>query len=221
MIIRLPKSFMFTTRKPKNYAYVSNNILYVHGYVHFESLMYNLSYTVNGYSTCYYCGCELFHSNRTLDHIYPRSWGGISLPNNLQPSCRKCNGAKSDMTPKQFETYRKLISEHDKHEFYQKSLKENRETIKNGSFIVPSDWITMYDSTKLIEELSFKYLEMSKMEKLERYYNKIHQYPHPIVVSSNNWLFKGKHILYHARKINQPIVPAIILENVVVLMNTS
>ena len=40
----------------------------------------------------------LTQKNRTLDHMYPRRWGGVSIPDNLVPSCKNCNGDKMDMT---------------------------------------------------------------------------------------------------------------------------
>ena len=221
MIIRLPENFIYTTSGKQDYAYVKNGMLYIEGFVNFENLMYNLAYSIYGYGVCYYCGEELTTKNRTLDHIYPRSWGGISLPDNLRPSCKACNQKKSDMTPSQFEKFLVLESQGKENTFYQKCLRKNQKIIQSGTFILPSDWVRMYDATKLTECLSFKYLEKSKMGKLAGYYNRVHQYHHPIVVSSNDWLFKGKHILYHARKIGNPIVPAIILDNVVVIMNTS
>lgn len=220
MIIRLPENYFYTAHGPNDYAYVTDNILYIEGFVNFEHLMYNLSYTLNGYGHCYYCGCTLTRSNRTLDHVHPRRWGGISLPNNLVPSCKNCNNEKTDMTPEQYKIFKTIIGSQKQHEFYQKCIKENQEFMKSRRFLVPNDWITMYDASYLMSCLSFKFLEMSKMEKLEDYYNRIGQYTHPIVVSSNGWLFKGKHILYHARKINHPVVPAIVLENVEVIMNS-
>lgn len=221
MIIRLPASYFYKARGQNNYAYVSNNTLYIVGFVNLDYLMYNISYTLNGYKRCYYCGCVLTSSNRTLDHIHPRSWGGVSLPDNLVPSCKNCNKEKSDMTPEQYEKFKTINKSDKQHEFYQKCIQENENFMKTRNFLVPDDWVTMYDASKLIECLSFRFLEMSKMEKLENYFNTIKQYPHPIVVSSNGWLFKGKHILYHARKIHCPVVPAIVLENVVVIMNSS
>lgn len=221
MIIRLPERFMYTTRNPDNYAYVSEGELYIHGYVNFEDLMYSLSYTLKGYSHCYYCGKVLTPSNRTLDHVYPRSWGGISLPDNLEPSCKACNGLKADMTLEQFNKLKKLPNSKKQNAFHTKCVKENEKIIQTGAFILPSNWVTMYDSSAIINNFNFDLLDKSKMKKLSDYYNRIQQYPHPIVVSSNGWVFKGKHILCHARKIHQPIVPAIVLDNVVVIRNTS
>ncbi len=220
MIIRLPENYFYTARGPDDYAYVRNNILYIEGFVNFEHLMYNLSYTINGFDQCYYCGCALTRSNRTLDHIHPRRWGGISLPENLVPSCKNCNGKKTDMTLEQFIIFEKINNSAKQHDFYQKCIQENEDFMRSRKFLIPDNWVCMYDASKLINSLSFKFLEMSKMEKLEDYYNRIGQYTHPIVVSSNGWLFKGKHILYHARKIHRPIVPAIVLENVEVIMNS-
>ena len=31
----------------------------------------------------------------TLDHVLPRSRGGLTVEENLVPACRRCNGAKS------------------------------------------------------------------------------------------------------------------------------
>ena len=40
---------------------------------------------------CAYCAC---HAN-TLDHVRPRSRGGMTVEENLVPACGRCNGAKS------------------------------------------------------------------------------------------------------------------------------
>lgn len=221
MIIRLPRNFIYTTRDTNSYAYVENGILYVKGYINYEALMYNLAYKLKGYDRCCYCGELLTHNSRTMDHIYPRSWGGISLTNNLLPCCKNCNHTKSDMTPSQYKKFQKLNSVKAQHSFYQNCIRENEKIVQTGNFILPPDWITMYDASKLMQFISFNSLEKSKMKKLEEYYERYHQYPHPIIVSSNDWLFKGKHILYHAKKINTPVVPAIVLDNVVVLMKSS
>jgi hypothetical protein len=41
--------------------------------------------------TCAYC---TEHAD-TLDHVLPRSRGGMTVAENLIPACRRCNGAKS------------------------------------------------------------------------------------------------------------------------------
>lgn len=221
MNIRLPEGFSYAEKDRDDFAYVDDDILYVYGYINFEHLMYDLSYALHGYSRCYYCNRLLTKSNRTLDHLNPRRWGGISLPDNLVPSCKDCNQTKTDMTLRQFEKFKTLDTKNQQRGFYEKCTADNEAIIKTGKFIMPQEWITMYDATGLIEKFSFEHLDPTKMQKLGAYYNRVHQYTHPIVVSSNDWLFKGKHILCHAKKIHRHIVPAIILENVVVMESTS
>lgn len=45
-------------------------------------------------SRCGYCGDEL-NSDFEIDHVIPKSRGGIDLLYNLLPSCRRCNRIKS------------------------------------------------------------------------------------------------------------------------------
>ncbi|TWD86060.1 HNH endonuclease [Variovorax beijingensis] len=52
---------------------------------------------------CYCCGDTLWSPDFetplreiSLDHIWPRTLGGISTPDNLLPICAPCNGAKED-----------------------------------------------------------------------------------------------------------------------------
>lgn len=47
---------------------------------------------------CQYCGSE---NNLTIDHIKPRSRGGLDIPSNLVTACFKCNLIKNNRTPKE------------------------------------------------------------------------------------------------------------------------
>lgn len=61
---------------------------------------------------CQYCGLKAgqFHpmlhkklavGDLTLDHIYPASRGGKTIPENLVTSCKPCNQRKADRTPEE------------------------------------------------------------------------------------------------------------------------
>ena len=50
---------------------------------------------------CIYCG----KSSESIDHVLPRSRGGLSITENCVPACLSCNGSKTDNDP--FEWYRK------------------------------------------------------------------------------------------------------------------
>ena len=50
---------------------------------------------------CIYCG----ENSESIDHVLPRSKGGLSVTENCVPACLSCNGSKTDNNA--FEWYRK------------------------------------------------------------------------------------------------------------------
>lgn len=54
----------------------------------------NLLHTTN--YRCAHCGKPLTKYTATIEHIFPRSWGGDNTMNNLTVLCRQCNVLKSD-----------------------------------------------------------------------------------------------------------------------------
>jgi len=58
---------------------------------------------------CQYCGKRFPTSELSLDHVIPRSRGGLSTWTNVVCSCVKCNVRKGGRTPKQ--AHMKLIRE--------------------------------------------------------------------------------------------------------------
>src|SRR6201993_2404749 len=50
-------------------------------------------------NTCQYCGVVLPSSELTLDHVIPRSRGGLSTWENLVACCHPCNRRKGNQTP--------------------------------------------------------------------------------------------------------------------------
>jgi len=53
------------------------------------------------HNTCIYCG----RASESIDHVLPRSRGGLSVTENCVPSCLSCNGHKSDADA--FQWYRR------------------------------------------------------------------------------------------------------------------
>ena len=60
-------------------------------------------------SSCQYCGAVLGSSELTLDHVVPRSRGGLSTWENLVACCHNCNRRKGNQLP--LEANMKLIRE--------------------------------------------------------------------------------------------------------------
>ena len=52
-------------------------------------------------NTCQYCGVVLNSGELTLDHVQPRSRGGLSTWENLVACCYTCNNRKGDRTPEE------------------------------------------------------------------------------------------------------------------------
>ena len=52
-------------------------------------------------NSCIYCG----KTSESIDHVLPRSRGGLSITENCVPACLLCNGSKTDNDA--FEWYRK------------------------------------------------------------------------------------------------------------------
>lgn len=53
--------------------------------------------------TCQYCEETFPAVELTLDHVHPRSRGGLSTWENLVAACKKCNRRKADRTPEEAE----------------------------------------------------------------------------------------------------------------------
>ncbi len=53
------------------------------------------------HSTCQYCGAQPGSEELTIDHVVPRSHGGVSSWINCVLACMACNKRKADRTPEQ------------------------------------------------------------------------------------------------------------------------
>ena len=51
---------------------------------------------------CCYCPVKLDTFNRTVEHLIPKSKGGILSRDNKRYACHDCNSLKKNMTPEEF-----------------------------------------------------------------------------------------------------------------------
>jgi 5-methylcytosine-specific restriction endonuclease McrA len=51
--------------------------------------------------TCQYCGIQPGRSHLTVDHVLPRSRGGLTTWDNVVAACRDCNHRKGGRTPEE------------------------------------------------------------------------------------------------------------------------
>ena len=213
MNIELPKSFTYKDKSSRGLAYVKGCKLYIMGNVDFEALMYNLTYALRGNEKCSYCGIMLTEKNRTLDHMFPRAYGGASIPDNLIPCCKKCNNRKGDMTFHQYIKYLKCHSDQERDEQREKSVFTNKSRVEKGKYVLPRSWLTWYDITKLLKQIDMNWLDRTCKKRGFAYVKK-HAGSSPIVVSSNGYMYKGVYSLYYAKECDLKKVPVVLLENV-------
>jgi len=213
MTIELPKKFNYG-----NQVKIQDGILKIPSGLCWRDFMYALATACKG-KKCYYCGEKLRNSDITMDHLYPQDLGGPTITNNLAPTCADCNNKKGNLTEKQF---RNLVKAKD----WKKKTIKNRffdtnegKKIKKGYYL-PREWIT---SRRLDSIIVCLMLEQSyrgkKYNKIEVFYSTYGHLPYPIVVDKNNYLLDGFLIAMFAKNNNIARVPAIVLDNVEVIIN--
>ena len=187
----------------------------------FEKIMYALTYQTKGDEYCYYCGKKLDDENRTLDHQYPRDFGGISIPNNLVPCCKKCNEEKGNMTELEYYDYRNLKTDSKKKEAFIEELFRKRNIYREQFGIsIPYDWYTLqteYSDLAPITSVD-KYKSNKQYIRISDLYETYHRICRPVVNTKNGIVVDGFLALMFAK--NLPIkieIPFITLENVIAI----
>lgn len=218
MIIELPEKYEYRGEEQKILAEVLNGELIIRGRIPFRKIMYDLTYALKGRQTCFYCGRNIPENKVTLDHRYPRDIGGPTVPDNMEISCEHCNCQKGNMTYAQFIEYMSIDnSEQNK---LKRFVTNHRHKMRlEHKYELPEEWITNIELSSIIVEWIFK--EQYKGEKynnIKNFYEKYGYFQKPVLVNSNYYLFDGFTQMVYAREIGLEKVPAIILENVKILL---
>lgn len=217
MIIEIPRGYTFI-KDGNIIAFEDNGILkfYARKYK-FQHVMYDLTYELKGSYKCHYCGTQVENSRKmTLDHVYPVSLGGPTIPQNLVPCCRKCNGIKENMTPQQYQAYRNLRDDDQKRKFLKEywSIKSFQE---RWLHILPEEWISQTPISDLLVLMDLTDTNTRKYKKTKEYYSRCKQFPKPIIVDSQRFVLDGFTQVLYAKNNKIKEIPAIVLENVAVI----
>lgn len=214
MNIELPQQFYY--KKDDVEAYTKDDILFCKGNFSFERVMYHATYELRGKSTCYYCGCELNEENRTLDHMYPRDFGGISITNNLVPSCISCNQKKNNMTMQEYFNYLNIADSKERKKYKNEVLQAHEAYRYEKGFFLPNDWYEYTSERIYVEILLCEECTQGKRYKyICEFYEKYGNFPRPVVKSANNKLLDGFLILLYAKNHQIDKIPCIKIKNVV------
>lgn len=216
MKIQLPRSFEH--HDGPSHAQVHNGVLEMTSN-EFEKVMYHLTYCLKGKVRCAYCHQILEPEKVSLDHVFPRDYGGISIPNNLKPCCKKCNEAKNNFLPWQYKRLRKL-QKRERLQLGEQYQYENLEQRRERGILIPNAWYEMrkdYAVYSLItSEQPFK--ESKKYQRILEMYETYGRICKPIVVSQNRFVLDGLMSLLVAKNLSlkEPL-PFITLENVIAI----
>lgn len=218
MKIQLPKSFEY--HEKGIYANVHDGILEITP-TDFEKVMYQLTYQLKDRKRCYYCHRMFKSEDLTLDHVFPRDCGGVSIPNNLKPCCKNCNQLKSNLLPWQFKNVREVSKRGENVQqliqYYQFYNWKKKEEI---GILIPEAWYEMRKDyavfTLITSEIPFK--ESKKYQRIMELYETYGKICKPIVISQNRFVLDGFMSLLVAKNlgIKEPL-PFVTLENVIVI----
>lgn len=213
MFLAFPEHFTRDTRDYK--VQVRDGILYIAKTLNFERLMYDLTFWKYGDDECFYCHRKFVETKMTIDHVYPRKYGGVSVPENLRPACHKCNSQKGSMNPKEFEKFRRIKTRKTQEKYKQKCSKRKEKILYRKGFELPDEWIKMVSCSDIIFPTYCKFTLGEKYKKNMEFIKKYGHVPKPIVISSNNVILDGRIVKKSAERMGLEQIPAIILENVI------
>lgn len=219
MIIEIPKGYIYM-KEGNIIAFEENGILKMqrrHG--KFDEIMYDITYQQKGRDKCYYCGRNRNENQLlkiTLDHIYPRSLGGPTIPPNLIPACRKCNSLKENMTPEQFRAYRRIKGEQQK-DLFRREYFRTKYFQERWVHILPEEWISQTTISDLLVSIDLHDTSTIKYKRTKEYYTRCQQFPSPIIIDCHGFVLDGFTIVLYAKNNRIKEVPTIVLENVEVI----
>ncbi len=219
MRIELPKKdFWYTGKDSQTYANVKNGILYIVGIedISWEKIAMDITYSIYGKQICQYC---LRRAERiSIDHKYARNCGGVTIPNNLIPACRRCNGTKNELNYDQFKNLRTMKDKKIRESYRRNIIIKNERIRCEKGFELHRKWIIdKIDISEVIVMDNISRNENKKYLKSIKFIKEYRNVPNPLVISKNNILLEG-HSLYLAEldsKLEK--VPVLRLENVIVV----
>lgn len=217
MIIEIPQGYTFI-KEENIIAFEENGKLKLRPWLgKFDDVMYDLTYKLKGNKKCHYCGKEIeIPSKVTLDHVYPRSLGGPTIPQNLVPACRECNGRKGDMKPDQFRAYMNLEDSEKKKRFL-KEFYDSKFFQERWIHVLPDGWTEKTQINELILLIDLHDANTSKYRRTKEFYLRCGQFPKPIIIDCHRFVLDGFTQVLYAKNNKIKEIPTIILENVEVI----
>jgi len=218
MNIKLPKKI--NERNAELDAYIKDRVLIV-SKEDFEKTMYQLAYQMKGDDRCYFCGRVLTTKNRSIDHLYPKDYGGISITNNLVPCCKRCNNLKGNLNEKEFNEYKRIAKENYdlKLQFLTDVNEKHSEMRRRTGINLPNDWYSLRQKYEVLAPISSEdnYKSSRKYIRISELFEMYKRICRTVVISQNNIVLDGFMALMFAKNLPFKVeVPFVRLENVIV-----
>lgn len=220
MLLLLQDTFTFKI-KGKTRVYVEKGVLKIDSrYVYWEDIMYALAYDLGSNNSCLYCKKSVKKEKLTLDHIFPISYGGVSISNNLIPCCEECNSMKDCLDGNEFWELKKKETKAEKNDFRDKVIQEKEKNRYIKGFILPKDWVEYCDISRIMarEFYQSNYSESQKLTENKKYIEEFGQFKRPIIVDKNYWILDGYDWYLAGKQEGFYTVPIIRLENVELIL---
>lgn len=198
MLINIPNGFDFTfVRGGRVRAFVDNGKLYIDSRcISWDDLMYAFVYDTKDTRICPYCGKPITGNTLTIDHMWPKSFGGVSIPDNMLPCHYYCNHRKSDLSAEEFRKFQKLSGK-DSNNFKTEVIRGKNKKRYIKGFLLPDDWVTYCYPNDLNIREYYKNLDLFSLNKSRKFIKNleyIRKYRHlkrPIIVDANFWILDG------------------------------
>lgn len=180
MFIELPNSIK--EEEILKYARIENGTLHFWNLWKFQEIMSVLRKEMSS-NRCIYCGCDL-KNYTTMDHLYPVTYGGINITDNLGLACKTCNSNKASLTRTEFEEM--LLNKK-----FEKELKKNVNLVnqlylKEVGFRLPKSWYEEIELSSIKTTKREELINTYKYFKILKKYKKYKKLPYPIIVDKNS-----------------------------------
>ena len=187
-------------------------------FIQFRSIMTELTYVLKGRNVCSYCGNEFDVTDMSIDHLYPFSLVGPTIPENLAPACKTHNNEKGFFTVEEYSKYR-MLSITEREIFKKRMENEHMQKRKSGIEIVPEYFFTKENIGHIIVPFNMmNTIYTSSFKSVVKYYNEYGLYKYPIVLDRKNYLLDGFYVVFLAMKKEDKSLKVVKLENVDVIL---
>lgn len=220
MIIELPKSFFMKGQNDKSKgAFIEDGILKISRDVSFRRAMTEVTYQIKGKSRCCYCGKKIEEDELTIDHMYPQTFGGPTITNNMLPSCKKCNNEKGNLNTSQYKEFLKAKKNGEAKQFMKKINKYQEYIGPWIEFAIPLEWLSEKEISQIIVifDLDDNY-KSKKYQKIVKYYEKYNHFQKPVIIDRNGFVLDGFLAVMYAKNTGLKQIPVIQLENVEIIL---